>query len=189
MIQPQGLGAIDRLDEITGIGRHAAQTIIAEVGLNMAVFPTAAHLASWANLSPRAIQSGTKNRSGKTGKANRYLRSALGEAAASAGRTYTFLGARYRRLARRIGKLKALVAVSIDPGHRLEPALRPHHPLPRPRPRLRRPDPPRATQEPPHPPTRSTRLHRHTQLSCLETPKGWGPCSDQARATVRGQSS
>jgi transposase len=107
-----GLGAVDRLDEITGIGRHAAQTIIAEVGLNMAIFPTAAHLASWANLSPRAIQSGAKNRSGKTGKGNRYLRSALGEAAASAGRTHTFLGARYRRLARRIGKLKALVAVS-----------------------------------------------------------------------------
>jgi transposase len=112
VIQTEGLGAVDRLDEITGIGRHAAQSIIAEVGLNMAVFPTAAHLASWANLSPRAIQSGAKNRSGKTGKGNRYLRSALGEAAASAGRTNTFLGARYRRLARRIGKLKALVAVS-----------------------------------------------------------------------------
>ena len=112
VILAEGLPAVDRLDEITGIGRHAAHAIIAEVGLDMAVFPTADHLASWANLSPRAIQSGAKNRSGKTGRGNRYLRSALGEAAASAARTNTFLGARYRRLARRIGKLKALVAVS-----------------------------------------------------------------------------
>jgi transposase len=112
VIQPAGLAAVDRLDEITGIGRHAAQVIIAEVGLSMAVFPSAAHLASWANLSPRAIQSGARSRSGKTGKGNPYLKSVLGEAAAAAGRTSTFLGARYRRLARRIGKLKALVAVA-----------------------------------------------------------------------------
>src|SRR5450756_2220556 len=55
---------------------------------------------------------GPKSHPGKTGKGNPYLKSVLGEAAASAGRTNTFLGARYRRLARRIGKLKALVAVA-----------------------------------------------------------------------------
>lgn len=109
---PAYLAAVDRLDEITGIGRHAAQAIIAEVGLSMTVFPTCGHLVSWAKLSPRAIQSGAKTRSGKTGKGNRYLKSMLSEAAASAARTQTFLGARYRRLARRIGKLKALVAVA-----------------------------------------------------------------------------
>jgi transposase len=109
---PAYLAAIDRLNEVTGIGRHAAQTIIAEVGLSMAIFPTAGHLVSWAKLSPRAIQSGAKTRSGKTGKGNRYLKAVLGEAAAVAARTNTFLGARYRRLARRIGKLKALVAVA-----------------------------------------------------------------------------
>ena len=62
---------------------------------------------SWSKISPRAVQSGAKTRPGKTGKGNPYLKSALGEAA---GRTNTFLGARYRRLARRIGKQKAQVA-------------------------------------------------------------------------------
>ena len=110
--KPAYLAAVDRLDEITGIGRHAAQAIIAEVGLSMTVFPTAGHLASWSRICPRAVQSGAKTRAGKTGKGNPYLKSALGEAAAAAGRTNTFLGARYRRLARRIGKIKALVAIA-----------------------------------------------------------------------------
>ena len=109
---PAYLAAVDRLDEITGIGRHAAQTIIAEIGLSMDVFPTSAHLVSWSKISPRAVQSGAKTRPGKTGKGNPYLKSVLGEAAASAARTNTFLGARYRRLARRIGKQKAQVAVA-----------------------------------------------------------------------------
>jgi transposase len=106
------LPAIDRLDQITGIGRDAAQAIIAEIGLDMSAFPTPGHLVSWAKLSPQTIQSGTKNRAGHTGKGNPYLRAALGEAAATAGRTDTFLGERYRRIARRRGKLKALVAVA-----------------------------------------------------------------------------
>jgi len=109
---PAYLAAVDRLDEITGIGRHAAQTIIAEIGLSMDVFPTSAHLVSWSKISPRAVQSGAKTRPGKTGKGNPYLKSVLGEAAASAARTNTFLGVRYRRLARRIGKQKAQVAVA-----------------------------------------------------------------------------
>src|SRR6266704_479130 len=99
---PAYLAAADRLDEVTGIGRHAAQAIIAEVGLSMAVFPTCGHLVSWAKLSPRTIQSGAKTRAGKTGKGNRYLKAVLGEAAAVAARSNTFLGARYRRLAKRV---------------------------------------------------------------------------------------
>ncbi|WP_405068614.1 IS110 family transposase [Kribbella sp. NBC_01510] len=101
-----------RLAEIPGIGPKAAQVIIAEIGLDMRQFPTAKHLASWAKLSPRTIQSGPRNRSGQTGKGNPYLKSVLGEAAAAASRTDTFLGERYRRLVKRRGKLKALVAVA-----------------------------------------------------------------------------
>jgi hypothetical protein len=67
---------------------------------------------SWAKLSPRTIQSGPKTRGGKTGKGNPYLKSVLGEAAAAAAKTNTFLGERYRRLVKRRGKLKALVAVA-----------------------------------------------------------------------------
>jgi transposase len=104
--------AIDRLDEITGIGRDTAQQIIAEIGLDMGRFPTPGHLVSWAKLSPRTIQSGAKSRSGRTGKGNPYLKGVLGEAAAAAARTDTFLGERYRRIVKRRGKLKALVAVA-----------------------------------------------------------------------------
>ena len=106
------LPAVDRLDEVTGIGREAAQAIVAEVGLHMSVFPTPAHQVSWAKISPRTVQSGARSRAGRTGKGNPYLKGILGEAAAAAGKTDTFLGERYRRLARRRGKLKALVAVA-----------------------------------------------------------------------------
>jgi transposase len=109
---PAYLDAIDRLDEVTGIGPRIAQAIIAEIGLSMTIFPTSAHLVSWAKLSPRAIQSGAKTRPGKTGKGNRYLKSVLGEAAVAACRTNSYLGARYRRLVRRIGKQRAQVAVA-----------------------------------------------------------------------------
>lgn len=106
------LPAVDRLDEIPGIGRDAAQVIIAEIGLDMSRFPTPGHLVSWAKLSPRTIQSGARTRAGRTGKGNPYLKGALGQAAAAAARTDTFLGERYRRIVRRRGKLKALVAVA-----------------------------------------------------------------------------
>jgi len=106
------LPVLDRLDEVAGIGRHAAQVIIAEVGLDMGQFPTPAQLVSWARLSPRTIQSGAKHRAGTTGKGNPYLKGVLGEAAAAAAKTDTFLGERYRRLVRRIGKGKALVAIA-----------------------------------------------------------------------------
>jgi transposase len=107
------LPVVDRLDEVAGIGRHAAQVIIAEVGLDMGPVPHAgAPGVLGARLSPRTIQSGTKHRAGATGKGNPYLKAALGEAATAAAKTDTFLGERYRRLVRRIGKRKALVAIA-----------------------------------------------------------------------------
>ena len=86
--------------------------IIAEIGLDMGRFPTTGHLVSWAKLCPRTIQSGAKSSAAKSGKGNPYLKGILGEAAAAAAKTDTFLGERYRRIVKRRGKLKALVAVA-----------------------------------------------------------------------------
>jgi transposase len=104
--------AVDRLDEITGVGRTAAQTIVAEIGVDMGRFPTPSHLASWARFAPGVKQSAGKVK-GKstTGHGNPYLARVLGEAAVAAGRTNTFLGERDRRIARRRGTNKAIVAV------------------------------------------------------------------------------
>lgn len=104
--------AVARLDEIPGVGPTAARVIIAEVGMDMSRFPTAAHLASWARFAPGVNESaGRKKGKGTTGHGNRYLARALGEAAVSAGKTDTFLGERYRRIARRRGKKRAIVAL------------------------------------------------------------------------------
>jgi hypothetical protein len=115
-VSDTALGAVDRLDEIPGIGPNAARVILAEIGLDMSRFPTPAHLVSWAKLCPRTIQSGPLTRGGKTGKGNPYLKGTLGDAAAAAAaaaaKTNTFLGERYRRIVKRRGKLKALVAVA-----------------------------------------------------------------------------
>jgi transposase len=104
--------AVSRLDEIPGIGRLTAIVILAEIGTDMTRFPTAGHLASWAKVAPGISQSAgrTKGNSG-TGHGNPYLARALGEAAIGASRTKTFLGERYRRLAKRRGKMRALVAI------------------------------------------------------------------------------
>jgi transposase len=77
----------------------------------MTIFPTAAHLVSWAKWCPQVAQSGGKRKgAGASGRGHRYITAALGEAAASAGRTQTFPGAKYRRLVKRMPKKKALVA-------------------------------------------------------------------------------
>lgn len=106
------LPVVARLDEVTGIGTLAAQTIIAEIGLDMTRFPTAGHLVSWARLSPRTIQSGARTRAGTTGRGDPYLKGTLGEVATAAAKTNSFLGERYRRLLRRCGKMRALVALA-----------------------------------------------------------------------------
>src|SRR5205814_10532380 len=106
------LPAVARLDEITGCGTYAAQAVIAEIGLDMTVFGTPGRLVSWARRCPQTRQSGSKTSHGKAGKGNPYLSGILGEIAASAARTDTFLGERYRRIARRRGKRKALAAIA-----------------------------------------------------------------------------
>jgi transposase len=104
--------AAERLDEIPGVGHTAACVIIAEVGLDMSRFPTAAHLCSWARFAPGIKESaGRKKGNGSVGHGNAYLARVLGEAAVTAAKTDSFLGERYRRIARRRGKKKAIVAV------------------------------------------------------------------------------
>ena len=103
---------VTQLDEVTGIGVIAAQDVIAEIGVDMTVFPTDKHLVSWAKRAPIDNQSAGRNKGGRTGKGNPWLGGVLGEIVAACARTDTFLGARYRRLARRRGKRKAIVAVS-----------------------------------------------------------------------------
>ena len=104
--------AVARLDEIPGVGPEVAAVIIAEIGVDMSRFPTPAHLASWARFAPGINSSAGKTKgNGSTGHGDRYPARVLGEAAVSAGRTDTFLGERYRRIARRRGKKKAIVAV------------------------------------------------------------------------------
>jgi transposase len=106
------LAAAHRLAEIPGISVWLAIVIIAEIGLDMTRFPTPAHLVSWIGLCRSASQSGTRHGKGKQKKGNSYARAAAGQAAIGAAGTATFLGERYRRIARRRGKAVAQVAVA-----------------------------------------------------------------------------
>jgi transposase len=100
------------LQGIPGVNRIAAATIIAEIGVQMGRFPSAQHLASWAGVCPGNKQRGGKRLSSRTTQGNPWLRALLGEVAWAAIRQKnTSFGARFRRLARRQNKQKAMVAV------------------------------------------------------------------------------
>ena len=104
---------LEHLATIPGVGQATAEVIIAETGGDMTRFRTAGHLASWAGICPGHHESAGKRKSGKTRHGNRWLSAALGTAAMAASHTKdkTYLGARYHRLAPRLGKKKAIVAV------------------------------------------------------------------------------
>lgn len=107
--------AIANLMTVPGVGRRTAEIVLAEIGPDMTRFATSGHLASWAGMCPGNHESAGRSRAGTTRKGSPWLRSALVEAGKSAGRTKTYLGAQYQRLARRRGARRAAVAV----GHTL----------------------------------------------------------------------
>ena len=103
---------MQRLAEVPGVSPALAMAIIAETGLDMTRFPTAAHLVSWAGLAPVARQSGPRNRKPKKGQGDAYLKGYCTQAANGAARTSTFLGERLRRLSKRLGGNRAKCAVA-----------------------------------------------------------------------------
>jgi transposase len=105
--------AEQRLMTIPGVGRQAAEVIVAEIGADMTRFATAGHLTSWAGLCPGHNESAGKRRSGRTTKGSQWLRTALVQVAWAASHTKkTIFGATYHKWAKRLGKKKALIAVA-----------------------------------------------------------------------------
>lgn len=106
--------ALDRLDEIPGIGPRSPEQILAEVGTDMSRFPTSAHFASWARICPSNNESAGKRKNSSIGGGNRWLRNALLEAAWSVThrRQPNFFTARYHRIGARRGKKRAAIAVA-----------------------------------------------------------------------------
>jgi transposase len=104
---------IERLDEIPGVGRQVAEGILAELGTDMTRFPSANHAVSWAGLAPGKNESAGRNRSSRTTKGNKHLKSLLVQAAHTVARSKdNYLGALFRRLAAKRGKKRAAVAVA-----------------------------------------------------------------------------
>ncbi|MCT9010556.1 IS110 family transposase [Streptomyces rhizosphaerihabitans] len=103
---------IELLITIPGVSTRSAEMILAEIGADMARFPSAAHLASWAGMCPGNYESADKHTSGKSRPGDPWLKNALGLAATAAARSKnTYLASRYKRIAIRRGKKRALVAV------------------------------------------------------------------------------
>ncbi|CAM5616291.1 IS110 family transposase ISArsp3 [Streptomyces griseoloalbus] len=101
---------VELLTTIPGVSTRSAEVILAEIGVDMSRFPSAAHLASWAGMCPGNHESAGKHTSGKSRPGDPWLKGALGLAATAAARSKG-LAARYKRIAVRRGKKRALVAV------------------------------------------------------------------------------
>ncbi len=97
------LPAVQRLAEIPGVSEDIAIGLMAEIGLDMARFPTPGHLVSWAGLAPVANQSGPRKGRGKKGHGNSYARRLCAQAGHGAANTDTFPGERHRRIRQRPG--------------------------------------------------------------------------------------
>lgn len=105
--------ALEAVASLPGFDQRSAQNVVAEIGAEMAPFPSEHHLSSWAGVSPGSNESGGKRKSGKTTKGNRWLRTALVQAAWAASRKKgSYFQAQYRRLAPRRGKKRAALAVA-----------------------------------------------------------------------------
>jgi transposase len=104
---------VQRLDSIPGISTKMAEQILSEIGTDVQnQFPSAAHMCSWAGVVPGHNENAGKRKSAKTKKGNKYLRSALTEAAHSVRGSKNYLGALYRRTASRKGKKRAGIVVA-----------------------------------------------------------------------------
>lgn len=104
---------LHRIDAVPGLATRTIEQVVAEIGLNMHQFPSSDHLASWARVCPGNNESAGKRKSGQTGHANPWLRSALVEAAWAASRKKdSYLAAQYHRIAARRGKKRAILAVA-----------------------------------------------------------------------------
>jgi transposase len=105
--------AVELLDTVPGIKQRAAEAILAETGINMSQFPDEKHLTAWAGLAPGNNESGGKRYSGRTRKGNQTLRTVMVQVAQAASRKKgSYASALYKRLVRRRGKKRAIVAVA-----------------------------------------------------------------------------
>jgi transposase len=103
---------VEELDAIPGVNQTTIENVIAEIGVDMSVFPTDRHLCAWAGMAPGNEESGGRRLRSRTRQGNRWLRRALTEAAWAASHSHTsYYAAQFHRLVRRKGKKKALIAV------------------------------------------------------------------------------
>jgi transposase len=112
-LSPEEHEAVVKLDPIPGVGTGVGEAVVAELGIDMGRFPSFGQCASWVALCPGNRNSAGKRGSGKTRKGNKHLRTALVEAAEAASmKSGSYLQAQFSRLARRLGRKKAIIALA-----------------------------------------------------------------------------